>query len=83
MAGIDKIYGTDDQWQELLNWLCRNRPQYVKFMYPAFGYIDKRRPITNLPVYADKWLWDHCPLKWVKDSLKFQYNGSPHKRHNN
>ena len=75
MAGIDKIYGTDEQWQELFLWLARNRPQYLKFMSLPFGYTDAQRPITNLPRYADKWLWDKCPIKWVKARLKFQYNG--------
>ena len=80
MAAIDKIYGSNEQWEELFLWLARHRPQYIKFMALPFATDDKRRQITNLPLYADKWLWDNCPLKWVKEALKFQYNGSPHKR---
>jgi len=79
MAGIDKIYGTNEQWMELWQYLARHRPQYVKFLYPPFGYVEPR-PISNFPVYADRWLYKYCPLKWVKSRIKKQYASVPRVR---
>jgi hypothetical protein len=77
MAAIDKIYGTHEQWCELFEFLQRSkRPQYVRFMYRPFGAAtpdDQERPITNTPVYVDRWLWDNCPLKFVKARLREVY----------
>jgi hypothetical protein len=77
MAGIDKIYGTKEQWEELFRYLAINRPQYCKFLYSPWGSTGEPMMISNFPVYADRWLWKHCPLLWVKDRLKEQYNGAP------
>lgn len=79
MAYIDKIYGSNEQWMELFDWLrFSNRPQYTRFMYCPFGMNSKTdRPITNTPVYVDRWLWDNCPLPFVKKRLKFMYGRRP------
>ena len=73
MAATDKIYGTFEQWCEFHQWVARSkRPQYCRYFYPTpFAY----GPITNTPVWVDKWLWDNCPLKWVKQELKKMYGG--------
>lgn len=81
MSGIEKIYGTNDQFEEMLNWLAQNRPQYCRFLYQPFGYGSAtNRPISNFPIYADKWLYKNCPLKWVKKAIEFRYNGDPNKK---
>ena len=78
MAGIDKIYGTKKQWEELFVWLANNRPQYCKFLYSPWGSVGEPMMISNFPPYADKWLWRNCPLPWVRARLADQYNGAPH-----
>ena len=79
MAGIDKIYGNREQWVELWGWLVIHRSQYSKFLYaPYFDNNVQIRPITNFPLYADIWLYDNCPLTWVKERIEEQYNGPPH-----
>lgn len=79
MAGIDKIYGTYDQWCDFHNWMARSkRPQYCRYFYPTPNYgVDGTHIgcITNTPVRVDRWLWDNCPLKFVKKRLKEMYNG--------
>lgn len=77
MAGIDKIYGTDEEWAELFRYLAMERPQYCRFLCGPFGYEKQPRPISNFPPYADRWLYDNCPLKWVKKRIKEQYDGRP------
>jgi hypothetical protein len=77
MAVIDKIYGTNKEWEEFFFFLATKRPQYCRFLYPPFGYENSIRPISNFPQYADRWLYDNCPLKWVKKRIKEQYNGRP------
>jgi hypothetical protein len=81
MAAIDKIYGTNDQWQELFRWLANsNRPQYIKYLTNPFDYEPGIRTISSFPTVADKWLYKNCPLKWVKESIEFQYAGAPQAR---
>lgn len=78
MAGIDKIYGTYEQWCEFHYWVATSkRPQYCMYFYPTPPLLDgkHRGPITNTPVRVDRWLWDNCPLKFVKKRLNEMYGG--------
>lgn len=76
MAAIDKIYGTTEQFDELYDWLEEHYQELLPCLYPRDGYTnDKDRPISNFPVYADKWLMANCPLDWVKEKILEQYNG--------
>ena len=75
MAAIDKIYGSYEEWCQLFYWIVRSpRPQYARIFYPT-PTIDTIGPILSAPVYADRWLWDNCPFKFVKKRLKVMYNG--------
>ena len=47
MAGIDKIYGTQDQYLKLEKWLNNNCPDYKRYLYPKDGYNEDYRPISN------------------------------------
>ena len=70
MAGIDKIYGTDKQYEEFYGWAKENRPEILKYFYPREGGSG---PITNLPEKEDMWLLKNCPIKFVVDRIKEQY----------
>lgn len=76
MAAIDKIYGTRNQHIELRNWLLRNNPKALKYLYEE--EIDnnehRNRPISNFPEEIDKWLLENCPIEWVTDYIKLQYD---------
>lgn len=100
MAGIDKIYGTQFQYNEFKKWLkenqkpikCRTGSTTKKFLffiiekdiyeyilptnclYGRNGYNKEDRPISNFPEAIDKWLLKKCPIKWVTDRIKEQYN---------
>jgi hypothetical protein len=82
MAAIDKIYGTQKQYNELKEWLKENqKPIKCKwgmlmpgnYLYPRNGYNKERRPISNFPHEVDKWLLKNCPIEWVTDNIKEQY----------
>ena len=73
MAGIDKIYGTQEQYNELAKWLNENNKKAVDGLYPKEGYNEEDRPISNFSEKTDKWLLDNCPLTWVTDRVKWQY----------
>lgn len=79
MAAIDKIYGTYYQWCEFHTWVATSkRPQYCRYFYPTPSYGEDGTgigPITNTPVKVDIWLWENCPLEWVKERLKEMYGG--------
>ena len=79
MAGIDKIYGTYEQYQELKKWLKENCPGYLKYMYehePFEGVLS----IANFSQRADWYLQNNCPLDFVQDRIKDQYSGNPVQR---
>jgi len=78
MAGIDKIYGTEDQFIEFKNWLEVNKPDAIKYLYhgdyasdPFFK--DREKPISNFPEEVDRWLLKNCDIDWVISRIKDQY----------
>ncbi len=74
MAGIDKIYGTTEQWDEFHTWMKQNKPDALWGFYPRNGYEDNNdRPITNFSQEVDRWLWKNCPIDWVLTRLSEQY----------
>ena len=81
MAGIDKIYGTEQQLIELRAWLKKNKPEYLKYTNdPDSDNYNKSADIvqiSNFPEEADVWLYKHCPIKHITDSIHEQYNGDP------
>lgn len=77
MASIDKIYGTNEQYDEFYMWCKKNAEGMLQFFYSKEDFDSKTRPITNTPVYADVWLWKNCNLDFVKNQLKFMYAGEP------
>ena len=87
MAGIDKIYGSIDNWVELYLWLKKNKPVFIKqFLYdcPSIhpseeirsipGFSEKQRMIGMFSEEADKFLYKNCPLKFVTRRLSEQYS---------
>lgn len=75
MAAIDKIYGSNDQYDEFYEWVGSNRPEIIKHFYPRDDFKPiTNRPITNLPEKDDMWLLENCPLGWVTDRIKDQYD---------
>lgn len=77
MAGIDKIYGTKEQFDEFFAWTKEHNPEAVRYFYQlGDNYPDKIRPLTNFPEKIDRWMLENCPLKFVTDRITDQYGGS-------
>lgn len=79
MAGIDKIYGTRDQYDELYNWLKGTKKKSaLKWFYsrPPDDWIKNHsiNPIASFPASTDYWLRLNCPIRWVLERLDKQYN---------
>jgi hypothetical protein len=74
MAAIDKIYGTQKQYDELFEWLNKNKPYAIRYMYMKDGWMpEDERPISNFTHKIDKWLMLNCPIAFVQKRLKEQY----------
>jgi len=74
MASIDKIYGTLEQYDEFHAWCLLHKPEALKRFYPRDGFkTPNDRPITNFSTEMDEWMWDNCPLAWVRARLAVQY----------
>lgn len=78
MASIDKIYGTQDQYNQLYNWIAKNHAGWICYFYQdRKGWDDgNEHPISNFPEYIDYTLLVECPLEWVTDRIKEQYGES-------
>jgi hypothetical protein len=74
MAAIDKIYGTQEQYLEFKEWLKDNKPSATRYLYPEKCTNEKDRAISNFPETIDMWLLDNCPIKWVVEYIKDQYD---------
>jgi hypothetical protein len=80
MAAIDKIYGTKEQHDEFYAWAKENNPLLLDYFYTWDGewlYDGREHPITNFPEFADVWVYHNCPITWVVDYIRDQYNGDP------
>ena len=80
MAAIDCIFGTWNQWDEFHQWVANSkRPQYCRYFYPTPWHgVDENGEehvgrITNTPMKVDKWLWEHCPIEFVRERIKEVY----------
>lgn len=73
MAAVDKLYGSSDEYDIFHKWAKENRPDILKYFYPREGYTGQR-PMTNFPEEIDEWLLENCPLQFVIDGIKDQYN---------
>jgi len=69
MAAIDKIYGSRADWLALKLWLQDNNP-LIDRMGPQ---PEEHGMIANFSLDQDIWLWEYCPLDFVKERLKTQY----------
>ena len=76
MAGIDKIYGSVDQYKEFRLWCETHNKELLKWFYPLNESCEGNQCITNFPTKQDKWLKHNCTLVWVIDALKEQYSKS-------
>lgn len=77
MASIDKIYGTDEQYDIFYDWCLKHNKTLLLYFYPKDDVIGNIRPITNTPVHVDIWLWNNCDLDFVKERLREMYDGEP------
>ena len=73
MAAIDKIYGTNTQYDEFYAWVQQHHPDMLPRFYPRDGYPPDDRPITNLSEEQDMWLLKNCLIGWVVARIKEQY----------
>lgn len=77
MASIDKIYGTEHEWVQVVSWLMENKRTYLRYIYARYGGNDIQ-VISNFSCRADVWLYKHCPLEFLKERMREQYQGEPH-----
>ena len=76
MATADKIYGTREQHKEFYEWCEENFPPAIHQFYDADA-MDKNSkiiPLTNFSYEIDLWMIENCPIEFVQDRLKEQYD---------
>lgn len=81
MASVDKLYGTNEQYDELLGWLSSRIPGATAHFYQRSAHKPKpTRAIAMFPYDIDMWLLHNCPFDWVVNQIKEQYNIDQHHR---
>lgn len=75
MAAIDNLYATLDQYLELLRWLSEHNDHIAQCLRPwGRAETETTRAIALLTREQDAWLLVNCPIKWVTDQIKEQYD---------
>jgi hypothetical protein len=87
MARIDNIYCSWNQYKEFRKWLKDNRENCIKEtkMDPftnGFMLVEKESAFSgqlssNFHTRIDAWLWNNCPLEFIKKRLAEQYGEYP------
>ena len=70
---IAKIYGSHQQFLELQGWLEHNKPEYLPRLNPE-GNHDNGASIALFAEDQDMWLLENCPLEWLIERIKYQYD---------
>lgn len=75
MAAIDKLYATRDQYVELLRWLSEHNDMMAQCLRPwRENDNEQTRAIALFTREQDAWLLVKCPITWVTDQIKEQYD---------
>lgn len=89
MAGIDKTYVNKEQLKIAINWASSIETVTLEngYKFKPLDWIKSYNDIDNLefynndyyvlwdtPTWFDRWLWNNCPLSFVKDRLQEQYD---------
>ena len=74
MASIDKIYGSNVQYDEFYSWCKEHNPSLLKHFYAREDFTHETdRPISNFSIQEDRWLVKNCPIVWVIARITEQY----------
>lgn len=76
MAAIDKMWGTQEEHDQLRAWVKRHRPRWRVHIYPDAKNLtpDQDRSIAMFRTSQDRWLARKCKLPVVLRNLMWQYN---------
>lgn len=80
MASIDKIYCTTQQYYEFKEWCEKNYKQALQYMYIDDSVWGDKwndnldHPVSNFPEEIDSWMWQNCPIEWVRGRIAEQYD---------
>jgi hypothetical protein len=75
MAAIDKMWGTQEEHDQLRAWIKRYRPRWRVHVFPDRTHLspDEVRSIACFRVRQDRWLARKCKLPCVLQNLVSQY----------
>ena len=77
MAAIDKIYGTDEQYLELKEFISVNIPQSLNELFKPEDvntFDDETRPIGRLSLFTEQYILLKSDLEWAKEKILYAYN---------
>lgn len=85
MAACDNLYGNMTEWVELHEFLHNSLyPEYIELYMRDMPDSDQIERRICYIAEIQEWLYDNCPLPWVKERLKDNFNiqamicGKPH-----
>jgi hypothetical protein len=75
MAAIDKMWGTQEEHDQLRAWIKRHRPRWRVHLYPDAPDFppEEVRSIAMFKVHQDRWLARKCKLPVVLRNMMSQY----------
>lgn len=70
MAGCDNLYGDSEQWQELYDFMQREKYyEGLEYLMPKPSPDRGSVRICYIPNIQD-WLAEHCKMPWVQEQLE-------------
>jgi len=70
MTTIDKIYGTQKEWDQLHTWLVKNCPVVVNQLYNRPDAKEVYAEIATFDMATEQFLLYHCPLESIKSKIR-------------
>lgn len=73
MAACDNLYGNREEWKELYDFLIETHPDYINDYMRDQPEDDEENRICYI-ADIQEWLYENCPLTWVKERLKENFS---------
>lgn len=73
MAAVEKLFGTIEEYNIFYTWCDENIPLALKY-FTLRKYVELGHSMCLLPESIDMVLLEFCPLGFITDQIKFQYD---------
>lgn len=74
MAAIEKIYGRQDEWKQLVKWLIFNQPSFLRYLNKMPESPEDNTALALFPREVSEFLLIKFPLEFLKQQIRENYD---------